>query len=243
MHKLADLSTRQMVAAINRLNNALLLFPLGSTESKFSEKEIVGLLEWSLPQAWRSKFDLDGYIPTLHSKTCLIEACEAIKRNNLVPEKKSHSDNNSTNSNKNSLAGNKKAENKKNEHKRLNKLIKHFTVHGHNASHDSSECCTLKNQTKPGKQIVGAKANSPQTFTAKRFRKEVNMLAQKASKKKVLELYANAVKQEQKKLETKRCGKSLLEMQDNCAFHCVILITALDTQMRLLPVVRGSLVS
>ena len=52
MHKPADLSTRQMAAAINRLNNALPLFPLGSTESKFSDREIVGLLEWSLPQAW-----------------------------------------------------------------------------------------------------------------------------------------------------------------------------------------------
>jgi hypothetical protein len=31
MHKLSDLSTRQMAAAINRLNNALPLFPLGST--------------------------------------------------------------------------------------------------------------------------------------------------------------------------------------------------------------------
>ena len=107
MHELADLCTRQMAAAINRLNNALPLFPLGSTESKFSEKEIVGLLEWLLPQAWRSKFDLDGYIPTLHSRTCLIEACEAIERNNLVPEKtKPQPDNNNNHSNKNSHAGN-----------------------------------------------------------------------------------------------------------------------------------------
>jgi hypothetical protein len=52
MHKPGDLSTRQIAAAINRLNNALPLFLLGSTESKISEKEIVGLLEWSLPQAW-----------------------------------------------------------------------------------------------------------------------------------------------------------------------------------------------
>jgi hypothetical protein len=87
MHKPADLPTRQMAAAINRLNNSLPLFPLGSTESKFSEKEIVGLLEWSLPQAWRSKFDLDGYVPSLHSKMRLIEACKAIERNNPVPEK------------------------------------------------------------------------------------------------------------------------------------------------------------
>jgi hypothetical protein len=88
MHKPADLSTKQIAAAINKLNNVLSLFPLSSTESKFSEKEMIGLLEWSLPQAWRSKFDLDGYIPSLHSITHLIKACEAIERNNLVPEKK-----------------------------------------------------------------------------------------------------------------------------------------------------------
>jgi hypothetical protein len=76
-----------MAAAINRLNNSLPLFPLGLTESKCSEKEIVGLLEWLLPQAWQSKFDLDGYVPSLHSKMCLIEACKAIERNNPVPEK------------------------------------------------------------------------------------------------------------------------------------------------------------
>jgi hypothetical protein len=35
----------------------------------------------------------------------------------------------------------------------------------------------------------------------------------------------------------------VLEMQDNCAFHCVILITALDTQVKLLSVVRGGSVS
>jgi hypothetical protein len=35
----------------------------------------------------------------------------------------------------------------------------------------------------------------------------------------------------------------VLEMQGNDAFLCVILITALDTQGKLLPVVRGELVS
>jgi hypothetical protein len=67
---------------------------LGSTESKFSKKEIVGLLEWSLPQAWQSKFDLDSYVPSLHPKMHLIETCEAIEKNNHVPEKNPESDNN-----------------------------------------------------------------------------------------------------------------------------------------------------
>ena len=81
MFKPVELTTRQTAAAINRINNALPLFPNGSVASKFSETEIIGLLEWSLPPAWRTKFDLDGYIPTLHSKTRLVEACEAIERN------------------------------------------------------------------------------------------------------------------------------------------------------------------
>ena len=69
MLKPAELSARKTAAAINCLNNALPLFPTGTPASKFSETKIIGLLEWSLPPAWRTKFDLDGYIPTLHSKT------------------------------------------------------------------------------------------------------------------------------------------------------------------------------
>ena len=87
MFKPAELTTRQTSAAINRLNNSLPLFPGGSEVSKFTETEIIGLLEWSLPPTWRAKFDLDGYIPTLESKARLIEACEAIERNEAVDEK------------------------------------------------------------------------------------------------------------------------------------------------------------
>ena len=42
----ADIPTRQTAAAITRLNNSLPLFPGGSDASKFTEQEIVGLLEW-----------------------------------------------------------------------------------------------------------------------------------------------------------------------------------------------------
>ena len=45
MFKPAELTTRQTAAAITRLNNCLPLFPGGSDASKFTEQEIVGLLE------------------------------------------------------------------------------------------------------------------------------------------------------------------------------------------------------
>jgi hypothetical protein len=75
LFKLADLLTRQMAAAINRLNNALPLFPGGSENSKFSATKVVDLLEWSLPAAWRAKFDLDDYVPKDHQHMRLIKGC------------------------------------------------------------------------------------------------------------------------------------------------------------------------
>jgi hypothetical protein len=82
-----NLSTHKMAAVITKINNSLLLFPLRNQESKFSDQELVGLLEWSLPSHWRKKFDLDGYIPTLGAKAKLISECKAIERNKSVKDK------------------------------------------------------------------------------------------------------------------------------------------------------------
>jgi hypothetical protein len=44
-----ELTTRKTAAAITWINNALPLFPGGTEASKFSNTEVNGLLEWSLP--------------------------------------------------------------------------------------------------------------------------------------------------------------------------------------------------
>ena len=59
---------QEMAATINRLNNALPLLPGSSELSKFSESQVIELLEWLLLPSWQAKFNLDGYIPTLGSK-------------------------------------------------------------------------------------------------------------------------------------------------------------------------------
>jgi hypothetical protein len=56
MFKLLKLTTRQMAASINRLNNALPFFPTATEASKVSEIDLIGLLEWSLPATWRANF-------------------------------------------------------------------------------------------------------------------------------------------------------------------------------------------
>jgi hypothetical protein len=196
MFKPAELSTRNTSAAINRLNNALPLFPGGSDASKFTEQEIVGLLEWSLPPQWRAKFDLDGYIPTLDTKARLIEACEAIERNEAVDEKET------TKKGKKTKAEKPKFENSDVAHKKGdNKKVKKFycTEHGHNTTHNTSSCYTLKNRENKNHGSTGAQT-AKKIFSNKAFRKELNLLGRAPSKKKVLDLYATAIQREQNKL-------------------------------------------
>ena len=84
MKKPKDLSTRKMAAAITKINNMLLRFPGATDASKFSDAEIVELLELSLPNAWRQALDLKGFIPMDKTKAELIKECEAFERNKSV---------------------------------------------------------------------------------------------------------------------------------------------------------------
>ena len=67
-----------MLGAVTRINNHIPYFPGASLDNKFSEAEIIKLLKWSIPQKWRNKFDLEGYIPSLDTKQILLTKCEAL---------------------------------------------------------------------------------------------------------------------------------------------------------------------
>jgi Tfp pilus assembly protein PilE len=142
MRKPYELTTRKTAAAITRINNTLPLFPGGTDASKFSNAKVIGLLEWSLPPSWRSKFDLDGYIPTLDTKAKLIKNCEAIERNqndtpqakHSLKEKKSKSEKSPNNTGKRESGTNNK----------------YCSEHGMNSMHNTSDCFTLKNRKDNG---------------------------------------------------------------------------------------------
>jgi hypothetical protein len=114
MKKRYDLLTRKTAAAITKINNCLPVFPPGLPVSKFTDQEVVGLLEWSLPSTWRKKFDLDGYVPTLGTKAKLILECEAIEQNESVKERERKDDNHNNNNYKKNKFGNSAARAQKN---------------------------------------------------------------------------------------------------------------------------------
>ena len=209
MFKPAELSTRKTAAAINRLNNALPLFPGGTDEAKFSDVEIVGLLEWSLPPAWRTKFDLDGYVPTLWPKARLIESCEAIERNEIEAPTttKSHEKQQQQQKNGKSRTSARKYDKKPTGDGKEY----HCTEHGTNPTHSTDGCWTLK---KRAKYSNDKKSGPKRQFSNKSFRQEINVLAKKSSKKKVLDLYASAVKREQAKLVSKSKKRKAREAID-----------------------------
>jgi hypothetical protein len=197
MFKLVELTTRQMAASINCLNNALPFFPNATEASKFSEVELIGLLESSLLVTWRSKFDLDGYISILHSKAKL---CEAIERSEIALEKPSKEE-----SSKNyKMVKRVASRNGAPPAKKQKSVSKYYsTEHGQNTTHSTADCWTLKNRAKPQLSIQKEK----KSFSNRNLRNEINLLSKQSSKKKILEMYASVIRREQTKLEDERPQK------------------------------------
>ena len=129
MYKLRALMTRMTSTVVSHINNALPLFPTRTDASKFSETELVELLEWSLPPIWREKFDLKGYIPMQNNWSRLVAECEAIKRH-VKPEEPS----------KSTATNKKKKENMGSRHAKSEHPNKYFcSEHGQNPSHNTSD--------------------------------------------------------------------------------------------------------
>ena len=75
------------------------------------------------------------------------------------------------------------------------------TEHGQNPTHTTDKCFTLKNRAEK------AKGASSSGLTKKSFRKEINFLAKQRPKKKILEMFAVVLEEEQHKLNSKNAKK------------------------------------
>ena len=176
LRKTVDMPFRTMASSVVRINSYLPFLPDATENDKFSDAELVELLEFSLPYTWRSKFDLEGYVPMHHDRQELVRKCEALERS--LPA-----------SGKTIPAKGKKAFSK---HKPGNKNgTKYCSLHG-KGNHDTANCITLKRRAKEGNKPNGK-------FNKEKFRKEVNAIS-KRSKRQALDNFAAVIKAERKKL-------------------------------------------
>ena len=162
LKKPAELSTCLTATVLSSMNNCLPFFPGGDESSKFTQVELLEILECSLPFTWRQKFDYDGYIPTDHTKAKLIASCEAIERKeeNQKGDKKE----------KKGKAPDKLVKKKTQFYKDKGPKGDHYcTYHGKNPSHDTANCYALKNKAKSEDKKPAGKA-----FGNKGLRKEIH---------------------------------------------------------------------
>ena len=137
MKKPSNLSIRQTISAIGRLNNDLPWYPNGTTESKFKESEIVSIVEWAIPEEYRAKMNEDDFIPVDHRLSELLAKLETIESVLKLAEyrrkqKKTSGKRSPDQRSRQSLAT-------------PNKRKKFFCrEHGHNNTHASADCKVLQ---------------------------------------------------------------------------------------------------
>jgi hypothetical protein len=192
-----DLEIKKTAAALSRINNYLPLFPLGNPESKFSEAEMVSLLDFSLPAHWRKIMDLKGYVVADNDYKSLVEECQRIERNNTVARYEEVDDDDDNKNNKKVKFAKNQNNNKKNGDEEVRdadglyfcKLCKK------NPSHPTSRCFKLKPGFKDREQ--GKPKGKP--YSNRTFRKEVNAITRRAEKHGGLKIVESALKREQGK--------------------------------------------
>ena len=181
MRKPGDMKIRKFISTIVKINNALPFFPDATEADKFSEEEIIEIAEWGLPIKWRTKFDKDNYEPTSHDRARLIAEGEAIERH------EDEEDEEEPKIKKKKIVKPTSKEPKKEEKKNF-----YCTLHGQNSTHNSDKCFAL---------IKRKQQSDKQSFSAQKFRKEINAMSRKKNKKDILEGYSAVIKREKKKLE------------------------------------------
>jgi hypothetical protein len=162
--------------------NSLPLIPNGNEPDKFTPREILERLEWSIPEVWRTKSDLDGYVPMEFTMERFMTECEAVEWNKPKTSHKSSNPtlNGKTVTHKKSHGVKHRSATQKND-----TTTKFYcTKHGQNPTHPMMDkCYTLKNR------VDKAKGTSSSGLTKKSSRKEINILAKGRPRKKILEMF------------------------------------------------------
>lgn len=205
IRKPKDMTVRRLVAIISKMNKSLARFPGASEDDKFNSNELLEIIEWSLPNTWRAKFDLDRYVPSLFDKARLIAEAEAIERSEKVLVKQDKPKNADG-------KGTKTIQKKSHNPKTASSIEYYCSEHGKNKTHATANCYTIKNRNdgKTNPQV------STTTFSGKKFRKEINLMSKGRSKKKILDLYAAEINN-QRALMTKARKKATIKKKAKIA--------------------------
>jgi hypothetical protein len=207
MKKPYNMTAKTMTNAMSKINNFLPYFPKGGVESKYLESDLIGILQFAVPDFYRAVFDLRDYIPTEDSKTKFIKECEHVKQN-AKPKlhKREDNDNECKNSKKVKFAKSKKL-NKKSGSKLATEDSGMYCTHCKTETHNTASCYKLKKIARD--KVEAGKSRDKEPYLKRTFRKEVKAIARRAGKHGGIKLVEKAIKRKQVKQAKQRVRKRL----------------------------------
>jgi hypothetical protein len=119
MKKPYYMTAKTMTHAMRKINNFLPYFPEAGMDDKYSETELIGILQFALPEYYRAAFDLRDYIPAENNKIKFISECERVERNAKPKSHERDDDDDERKNNKKSSLRNPRSRIKKMVQKRL----------------------------------------------------------------------------------------------------------------------------
>jgi hypothetical protein len=94
------MGAKQFATLMSRIYNYIPFFPNATVLSRYSKKELLGILEFAVPPHWRKAFDLRDYLPTSDNKARYIKECECVKWNEAPAAREHDNSDNDRRSNK-----------------------------------------------------------------------------------------------------------------------------------------------
>ena len=193
MRKPANMGIRQFVAAVSQMNIKLLRFPGATRADLIPAEKLVELMEFALPESWRAKFDLAGYIPTDHDKNRLISEGEQIERAAALAKAPGSKPNSKPSAKK---AG-KTGSSSKNNSNRNGK---------NNGPHSANAGSTAAKHKSPAK---ADNAGNGKNFSGKKFRKDLYALSKGKDRVQVIDQFAAVLEKERAKaVKQTKAGKA-----------------------------------
>jgi hypothetical protein len=197
MKKPYDMTAKTMTNAMSKINNFLPYFPDASIESKYSESDLIGILQFAVPDYYRAAFDLRNYIPPDESKTRFIEECERVERSAKPKSHKRDDDGDERRNSKKVKFAKSGNSNKKSGSRSSTEDSSMYCTHCKTDTHTTSSCYKLKKIAKD--KADAGKARDKEPYSKRTFRKEVNAIARRAGKHGGIKLVEKAIKREQGK--------------------------------------------
>jgi hypothetical protein len=199
MKKPYDMSAKTMTNAMSRINNYLPFFPKGTPASKYTEEELITILEFAVPDHWRKAFDLRDYVPADDDKLRFINECERVERHESARgrEREDDDEDDRRTSKKTKFAKSEKSVTKSGKKSDTSSESKYCT-HCKTDTHNTEACWKLKKIARE-KELSDKKSQ----YSKRTFRKEVNAIARKAGKHGDIKIVEKAIKREQGKHDKK----------------------------------------